>query len=376
MTNVELETNGAGKSARFRNGLLILSVWISVAMLSAMQFYVAALSTGAEVDWGGILSLQLPLWGSWILLTPFVLFTARRFPLERGHLTRSVPVHLLAATACGLLYIGLWMYWSLRIAGYSYGETSLAETFWNFFRARFNVAFLTYWAIIGVYYAFTNHRRYRERNVEIARAREELARAQLTALRLQLQPHFLFNTLHAVSSLMEDDVRTARAVLARLSELLRATLEHDGAEELSLDAELELLNGYLEIEHTRFGDRLRVELDVADEARRALVPAFLLQPLVENAIRHGITPRESAGSVKVRATRANGQLRLSVSDDGAGIPDVAGVANGRGIGLRNTRERLRRLYGNDHTFELRCPEGHGCSVDIAIPFRTAPETGT
>lgn len=350
-----------------------------MSLLTATQFYVAAVSTGEEAEWGPLLSLQLPLWGSWVLLTPLVLFLVRRFPLERGRLAPSITVHLFGATACGLLYIGAWMYWSLRIGGYSYPDAGLADLFWNFFRARFNLAFLIYWAILGIYYAFSNYRRVKERDIEITLAREELASAQLKALRLQLQPHFLFNTLHAVGSLMGEDIRAARRVLARLSELLRTTLEHDGVQLLPLEAELDLLLKYVEIEEIRFGDRLAVELNIDPAARDALVPAFLLQPLVENSIRHGIARRETEGRVRVDAERADGRVHIRVEDDGPDA-DADPVQNGRGIGLSNTRERLQRLYGDRHGFAIVQTGAGGCAVEIEIPFQsgadpTGPNSG-
>jgi sensor histidine kinase YesM len=263
------------------------------------------------------------------------------------------------------------MQWSWRIGGYSL-DVSTSDVFWAFFRARFNVAFLIYWAIVGVDHAIANYRRYREGEVDASRARAELARTQLRALKMQLQPHFLFNTLHAVASLMDDDVKAARRVLARLSELLRATLESEGVQEQPLEAELDILRRYVEIEEIRFGDRLVVEWEVEEGTADALVPPFLLQPLVENAIRHGVEPVAELGTVRVQMSRANGRLTMAVEDDGPGLSLEGSSNGGTGIGLRNTRARLDQLYADDHRFRLAESPGGGLRVEIEIPYRREP----
>lgn len=359
-------------SRRLKTAAVIVGVWTLVSLLAASQSYLASRSLGDEPQWGALLSQQLPAYLVWILLTPLVLFVARRFPLERGSLGRHVPVHVLAAAICGLLYVFAWMQWSWRIGGYRV-DVSTSDVFWAFFRARFNVAFLIYWAIVGVEHATSNYRRYREGEVEASRARAELARTELRALKMQLQPHFLFNTLHAVGALMDDDVKAARRVLARLSELLRATLESEGVQEQPLEAELDVLRRYVEIEEIRFGDRLAVEWEVEEGASDALVPPFLMQPLVENAIRHGVQPAAERGTVRVKARQADGRLILAVEDDGPGLSLEGSANGGTGIGLRNTRARLTQLYDDDHRFQLGESARGGLLVEIEIPYRREPD---
>ncbi len=363
-------------SRRLKTAAVIVGVWALVSLLAASQSYLASSylanrSLGDEPQWGALLAQQLPAYLVWILLTPLVLVVARRFPLERGDLGRHVPVHVFAAGACGLLYVFAWMQWSWRVGGYSV-DVSTSDVFWAFFRARFNIAFLIYWAIVGVDHAIANYRRYREGEVEASRARAELARTQLRALKMQLRPHFLFNTLHAVASLMDDDVKAARRVLARLSELLRATLESEGVQEQPLEAELDILRRYVEIEEIRFGDRLAVEWEVEEGTADALVPPFLMQPLVENAIRHGVEPSAERGSVRVRARRGDGRLTLAVEDDGPGLSREGSVNGGTGIGLSNTRARLTQLYPDDHRFQLAESARGGLRVEIEIPYRREP----
>ncbi|MFL5562743.1 MAG: sensor histidine kinase [Gemmatimonadaceae bacterium] len=205
---------------------------------------------------------------------------------------------------------------------------------------------------------------------ERARALDQLAEAQLHSLRLQLQPHFLFNTLNTITALIAAEPRAAERMVAGLSELLRASLRLADEQEVPLARELDHLRLYVDIQQTRFGDRLAVAMDVDPAVRSALVPSLLLQPLVENAIRHGITPRAAGGRISVRATRDADELRLEVRDDGVGAATHDGLLAREGVGLTNTRERLRRLHGARHRFAYESRVGSGFAVRIAVPFRT------
>nr|WP_274622418.1 histidine kinase [Myxococcus fulvus] len=208
----------------------------------------------------------------------------------------------------------------------------------------------------------------REEAVRASQLEAQLAQAQLQLLRSQLQPHFLFNTLHAISALMHRDVESADRMVGQLSELLRASLERDGRHEVPLSEELELLSPYLDIERTRFSDRLQVDVDVAEDARDALVPSLLLQPLVENAIRHGIAPRRGPGKVWVRVRRAGARLAVEVEDDGVG-PPAGRTELEEGIGLGATRARLERLHGAEQsvTWKARAPSGF--LLSLSLPYR-------
>jgi two-component sensor histidine kinase len=199
-----------------------------------------------------------------------------------------------------------------------------------------------------------------------------LAKAQLQTLKLQLHPHFLFNALNTVTALLRSDPDAAERTLSALSETLRFSLRHAGAHEVALSRELEFLHHYVGIQQIRFQHRLAVAFSIAPETRQALVPSLILQPLVENAIRHGIEPRACGGRVEIAAQRVNGRLRLTVCDDGVGLRESSS-GSGHGIGLSNTQERLARMYGDAHTFELRAGDGGGVAISIEIPYRQAGE---
>jgi two-component system, LytTR family, sensor kinase len=228
---------------------------------------------------------------------------------------------------------------------------------------------LAYAAIVGLAHSVHFYRRYREREHRALFLESSLAQSQLRTLRAQLQPHFLFNTLNAIATLLRRDPRAAEATLTSLSELLRLTLGHSERQEMTLREELEFLNCYLEIQQTRFGDRLRFEQTVDPAALDCLVPTLLLQPLVENAIRHGIEPADHTGTVRVTAARRDGRLVLSVQDDGVGLSVQAKGQGGTGIGLSNLRARLEALYGPDHKLELTSAAGAGVVVNIEVPWR-------
>jgi two-component system LytT family sensor kinase len=226
--------------------------------------------------------------------------------------------------------------------------------------------------IVAVSLAFDYYSKYRERELSAAELEKQLAEARLQALQMQLNPHFLFNSLHSISALMHQDVEGADGMIARLSDLLRAALESSDTQEVTLREELDLLKRYLAIEQIRFGDRLNVNIAAPPELLDAEVPNLILQPLVENAIRHGVEPRATPGRIELRAQRSNNALVLEVSDNGPGLPSSQPMDEG--VGLSNTRTRLRTLYGEAHSFELRqSPEG-GLLVRLTIPFRTASKS--
>ena len=231
-----------------------------------------------------------------------------------------------------------------------------------------------YAAAVAANYARLYHHESRERSARASQLEARLVEAQLKSLQQQLQPHFLFNTLQAISSLMHRDVDAADRTLIRLSDLLRMTLERLGEPEVTLDAELDFLQRYLDIEATRFADRLVVRYDVQPDARAALVPTLLLQPLVENAIKHGVAKKSGVGHIDITARRDHDKLRIEVRDDGVGLSEDALTALQKGIGVSTTRMRLQHQFGADYRFEFH-RLAHGVGVVVAVPWRVRPPAG-
>jgi len=226
-------------------------------------------------------------------------------------------------------------------------------------------------SILLISYAFDYQRRYREGEVRATRLEAQLAQAQLQALKMQLHPHFLFNTLHSISALVHKNPDAADKMIARLGDFLRMTLENSGAHEVSLQEELEFLKCYLEIERIRFAERLTVQLDIEPETLDARLPNLILQPIVENAIRHGISPRTIPGRIEIEARRLNGFLQVQVTDNGPGISSNSntGTIVREGVGLANTQARLKQLYGENHRLDLSNAATGGLTVLLEIPFR-------
>jgi signal transduction histidine kinase len=314
------------------------------------------------ISWSEALYPALTDWYLWAFLSPAIFLLARAFPLERGRWPRRLPVLLLAGVGISLAKVwldvqaGVLLPW---ISEAPFGQRVRVDTHFNL---------MTYAVILGLAYMVIYYRRYRERELQASQLEAQLSRARLQVLEMQLHPHFLFNTLNAITALIHRDVDAAERVVTRLGELLRLTLDNTGKQEVRLKDEIEFLDRYVEIETTRFGDRLSVDFEIEPDALDAEVPNLILQPLVENAIRHGIARRSGPGRVTVRAARANGRLELAVVDDGPGLADNGGEAPEEGVGLSNTRERLEQIYGPDHHFVLETPVAGGLRVRISIPF--------
>jgi signal transduction histidine kinase len=357
--------------------LLIGVGWALFAVFFASELVVSRAFIGRPPNAGRALLIWLICAALWFGATPLILWLVRRFPLARQRWLSSALVHLTAAALLSLLLLALYV---LAVSALGLAPR---QPFFPSFRAQVVASFhsevLTYWMVVGLAHGIDYYRKYRERELRASQLETRLAQAQLDALRMQLHPHFLFNTLNSISVLMSEDVTAARRMLTRLSDLLRVSLDNSATHEVSLREELEFLNNYLEIEQTRFQDRLTVRMNVEPAALSASVPYLILQPLVENAIRHGIAPRAQAGVIEISAVRANGMVRLQVTDNGTGMPPSASGGMNKGIGLSNTQSRLEQLYGSDHSFEMKAAVGGGVEVTIQIPFRNGfspnPETG-
>lgn len=347
---------------------VLLSVWLAIGGLLTLELYLSLSAADPAVSLGSVAVGQFMRVLFWAALTPPVFWLQRVFPISRGTWYWAIPLHgALSVAAMAVIYLG-----RLGVAFVYFGES--AAGFWDRalseFYGRNLVDIAIYWAVCGAGYTMEVMRQYRETQLRSARLEKDLAQAEMKALKAQLHPHFLFNTLNTIAVLVRDGQNTeAVSLIAKLSALLRMTLESTGQQEITLRQELDFLERYLAIQHARFSDRLNVRFDVDPGALEAMMPNLLLQPLVENAVIHGFSRKTGAGSIEVVARREIDRLQLAVRDDGPGFP-ANRAAMREGIGLANTRNRLARLFGADARFECaNRPEG-GAEVTISIPFRS------
>jgi signal transduction histidine kinase len=330
--------------------LLGTITWVVLGVMSAAQNAAFRALIGRPVPWGSILANSLGDWLSCGLFTPAFYWMVRRFPIRGQRWWARLPVHLAGSIGFVLLKVSIWT------PLYNLINPGEPRTYEQILISGFYADMLAYWAAIGVIHAI-------EYYSQSARLDTALRAAELENLRAQLQPHFLFNTLQSISTLIHRDPPAADRMLTSLSDLLRLSLRTRAAQEVTLREELSFLELYLSIMRVRFGDRLAISVDAGPDVLDVMVPSLVLQPLVENAIRHGMADRGDRGTVEVRAIREHGTLRLDVADDG---PGLAGSPTD-GVGLANTRERLRRLYGEAATLELK--NEHGVTVQLRIPLR-------
>jgi len=323
------------------------------------------------MEWEKVLVVWLFCGYSWLLLTPFILRLANRFPLERGRLLSSITIQLIASAFFSVFCLTIFSVTRRALLGGK--PVTLREELQNLIISEFHTELLVYWAIIGIVNSLNYYRKYRERELKASQLEARLVESQLEALRAQLHPHFLFNTLNSISVLMRRDVESADRMLLQLSSLLRAMLTKDTAHEIPLRQELEFLERYLEIEQTRFRDRLTVRMLIDPATLDGLVPRLIFQPLVENALRHGIADRESGGLIEICAEQRDGHISLEVRDNGPGIR-LHELEFIEGVGLANTRARLDHLYGRDGCFEWRNADNGGLVVRASLPFHTARVT--
>jgi len=364
---------------------LSFGAWSAIGIIAGISMYQVDRSFGKPASL--LDELRLPLINALVyaLLSPFVFSLALRNPLQRGNWKRFAAIHLTGAAIFVTIHLMsrgfLFGVWDPAANGYVY--------FWN----PHTHVFAMRWVIVSKLFLYNTiddilegyvpvvliantwwyYRNFRSRDQRALQLEAQLAKAHLEALRSQLQPHFLFNTLHSISALMLKDVHSADKMMTRLSDLLRMSLENGPRSITTLEREIEFVNGYLEIEKVRFGERLNVDMDIRPEVLDAQVPHLLLQPLVENAVRHGIAKITSPGRIRIAARPDGRSLWLQVSDNGPGFDDASWPATGTHVGLKATRARLRTLYGDEQRLDVRRIIGDGVEVSVRIPLELKPE---
>jgi sensor histidine kinase YesM len=354
-----------------RTALLGIALWIIYDSVFIAQGALWHVEKGMRVPWGRLTAnyLDSVFFG---LFAPLAVWVSTRWPFGRDGWRPAAVAHVITGSLIHLVYIATVQQIRPLLAVLLDSPYIARPTTRILFMQTYLGALLMYTLMVLVSHGVLYYRRWRERELRASRLEAQLAQAQLEMLRMQLHPHFLFNTLHSVSALMHSDVKAADRILALLGDLLRDSFDKVGAQEVTLKQELDFVDRYLEIERTRFRDRLSVKTLVDPEAWDVPVPNLLLQPLVENAIRHGISRRAGAGHLVITAARAGNKLVLGVIDDGPGLPGE-GMLRGRGgVGLANTQARLQQLYGAEASLELRSrADAAGVEVRIELPVRAA-----
>lgn len=360
-------------SRRWSKHVLLALFWTGAALLFVAMRYVAPLLAGADLPEWGNQRWAILGWMMWIPMTYIAIWLARLFPLNTPRWPAYAPLHVVGAIACsgvgGLLFVSLiWLFTG--------GEIAFGERLRATFVGAVPIDSIIYFAVLGGVYGFEYYRLHKEeqRHTEILRA--ELAEAQLTTLRTQLNPHFLFNALNTVSAHIRENSSEATEMVAELGDFLRAVLDLGGQHSITVDREIGTLRQYLAVQRIRFGDALEVTIDVDRKARAAQVPSLLLQPLVENAIHHGIRARLNGGHLWVIISRVEDTVRFQVLDDGPGLqPPPEGDEERDGQGLKNVHHRLKHLFSGDFRLSLARTEHQGTPVTcvtVEIPYREEP----
>ncbi|HEX6044568.1 MAG TPA: histidine kinase [Pyrinomonadaceae bacterium] len=357
--------------------IAIVAIWAMLGVIYAGPIYLEVRSEGMDHAAWRVFSWGILTWLAWAPLTPAIAWFARRFSLVGATWKKSLLIHLPAFVLMSMAHSAAATAITLTIKPFdNMGDSPMS--FWPRFVSRMTGSFgsdlLVYGAVAGICYALDYYRKYREREFVAARLESQLAQAQLESLRMQLHPHFLFNTLNSIVGLVRDNRNQAAInMLVGLSDLLRHTLEHSSRQEVELREELNFIKLYLSIQEMRFSDRLRIELDIDPATSKALVPNLILQPLTENALRHGIGRTAGSGLLGIRSVAEDGNLHLTVYDNGAGLPDDWQLKGSAGIGLANTAARLQQLYDDDHQFDIRNRDSGGVEVMLVMPLKIATQ---
>ncbi len=375
-------------SVRLKTAILILACWGTFGLLLGEQLYALQAGQGPAGVWSHALALQLNYCLLWAMATPLVLRLGRRFPLvalaQSGHifaqqehsdrrpvLWRSLAIHLIASVACALIVQTAHSLLLPRIYFHWFPPTPLS-LLWRSLMSTVDYGVILYWVVLLIGQSVDYLRRSDEARIRQAELQEQLAEAQLQALRMQMHPHFLFNALNSVAALIPEDPVVAEHMLTRLGELLRIYLRSSEVQEISVAQEIDFLRRYLEIQKLRFEERLHVSIRLGPAADTAVVPSLILQPLVENAIVHGIADRDRDGTIEIDVSVEGAELSLRVVDNGSDAPEPRPTDWREGTGLGNTRRRLERLYGRRHGFSVEALATGGMCASIRIPLKQPP----
>ncbi len=355
----------------------IAAIWLGFGLIDATQTVFSMRAEGMHHAWGRLFFTSVVAWVPWALATTIVVWLGRRFPPVKVRPLSTWVVHLAACLTIGLAFAA----WNagLEVMLNPYAEKSPMLPFTNLLWGKFFSGVLAsailYAGILAVSYVMDSRARLAYQETEAARLNEQLSKAQLDALRRQIEPHFLFNTLNAVSGLVREGRSDAAvSMIAGLSDFLRRVLEGSAVQQVALAEEMEFAQKYLDIQKVRFAERLQLSVDVPSELYQAQVPSLILQPMVENAVKHGIAKRAQGGLIRIAASRSEGRLTLSVSNDGPSLSaDSERIRSG--IGITNVRTRLQSLYGDAFELQMRNQDAGGVEVSVSLPYVVVPSRG-
>jgi sensor histidine kinase YesM len=365
-----LSVHANGRVWLFR--FLVLGGWSLFMLMVVSLSWAATAMHGRTANIPGLFVWNLG-WLLWAAQTFVVIYLARRFPIGRRSLVRGIIVQTVLGLVVAFVHLSIEFTLSRTIEALWLPRRTLQNSFISTIAYKYHVYFVIYWMVVGATRAYDYYVQYRQSMLRSSQLETRLAQTQLLALKAQLQPHFLFNTHHSIISLMlKNEVGAAISMLSRLSDLLRVTLDQSKEHYTSMKDELEALNLYLSIQKERYRDRLTIEIDVEPDLMSAEVPCLILQPLVENAIKHGIDGLTTGGRLEIRGRRDGQILRLSIRDNGPGMPSVAAAGGEKGIGLQNTIVRLQGLYGERQKLEIMGAEPNGTEIRISLPLRDFP----
>src|SRR5262245_11586821 len=361
-----------GRIVRLPRFLQVFAVWLGVVSIFVLQRLVGDVLRDGPMH-PGVVLLEVTYWVPWLLLAPVLIWLAKRFPFTHDEWRQNVGVHLATGFVFALVEAAASAIAERRVvlALESPAFVNRLPPLGATWAVYVVVAMWKYWAFLGIWTAFAAARRSRERELEAAKLESQLTAARLQALHSRLHPHFLFNALHSASMLALVDPEAANRTLARLADLLRDTLREQPDADVSLARELETIQRYLDVERIRFPDRLRIDVEVDQAALNARVPTLLLQPLVENAVIHGVAATTAAGHLVIRGRRDGARLVLEVEDDGPGLPREFRLASSSGVGLGATAARLALLHPGNHQLELANRDGGGCRATVTLRYRAA-----
>lgn len=354
---------------------LNIGIWTSIVVFQSVQSYTSSRSEGSVAHLGPVIVLQCATWFSWALLSPVLFKLSQEHPLENLFSFRSMVLYPLI----GIASIGL------QVATHTVAMILYPDTGWShgpfgaiylsMLRWMVLPSLLVFVGIIGAGHAITYYRKFQDRELRTSQLEQQLTEARLHSLQMQLQPHFFFNTLHAIASLVRvKQNSTAVKMIARFSDLMRYTLDQADKPKTPLSQEMKFVREYLDIEQTRFADRMKVNVHINREVLKAFIPSLLLQPVVENAIKHGIARLPRKGSIDIVAHRINGDLCIEVTNDGVGYKFNGSDKSGNGVGLKNVQQRLHQLYGDRHSFAIEEGRNGRVTVSLVIPYEESLES--